>query len=43
MDRRVIIEQGKMEAEDRLYVIALGFVFHGWQIILTERKESHHD
>lgn len=35
MDKRVIIEQSKMETDDRTYDLALGFSLHGWQVILT--------
>lgn len=35
MDKRVLIEQSKVETDERIYGLALGFVLHGWQVILT--------
>ena len=40
MDKRVIIEQSKVETDDRIYNLALGFSLHGWQVILTEKGEK---
>jgi len=37
MEKRVIIEQSKVETDDRVYDLALGFSLHGWQVILTEK------
>jgi|GEM_PF-4625628 len=40
MEKRVIIEQSKMETDDRTYDIALGFSLHGWRVILTEKRKK---
>jgi len=40
MEKRVIIEQLKVETDDRFYDLALGFVLHGWQVILTEGRKK---
>ena len=40
MEKRVLIEQSKVETDERIYDLALGFVLHGWQVILTGKGEK---
>jgi len=35
MEKRVLIEQSKVETDERIYGLAIGFQLHGWQVILT--------
>lgn len=40
MEKRVLIEQSKVETDDRIYDLALGFALHGWKVILTGKGEK---